>query len=260
MVFVMLVRTIISYYAPYFQPEKAEMEHVLTIEAPSETTNAVQGAVFDGEYYYVAFIDRTTEYHTAIIVQTDAEGNEIKRSEVLPVDHANSITILENGNLMVSHCYSPDGHTNRYSVLDKDTFEIVEVADLNETAMAIAYDGEKECFVTAEGIAKKMNVYTKDMELKESFEVDFLPETQPQSYFCTDNKIYTVRFSYNEGVFLNYLYVYSYDAKTLLEYEMEMPDTCEAEAVSVVDKDIYIICADSGKCEIYKMKNMIAWR
>jgi hypothetical protein len=89
-----------------------------------------------------------------------------------------------------------------------------------------------------------------------SFNVSFKENSVPQSYFCTEDKIYAVRF-YNDGGFHNYLYAFSYLGETLLEYEMELPRNCEAEAVSVIDGDIYVICAQNGRCEIYKITNLI---
>lgn len=259
---VVMVRFVVTYYtAPpmtVFKTEDAEIEHILTIDAPTDVANAVQGAVYDGEYYYIAFIDRTDEYHTAIIVKADSEGNQIQRSDVLPLDHANSITVLEDGNLMIAHCYSPDEHYQRYSILDKDTFEIIETGDLNEPFMAIAYSTERDCYVSGEWLGIKMNVYKSDLSLYTTFMVSFIEETVPQSYYCTADEIYSIRCAVDEGVFLNYLYVYSYEGENLLEYELEMPKSCEAEAVSVVENDVYVICGDSGRCEIYRITNLIS--
>ena len=114
-------------------------EHILTFDAPENLFDTVQGGTFDGEYYYIAFVNTYLPYETAIIVKYDKNGNEVKRSGILPLDHANSITLLENGNLMVAHCQSPDEHYYRYSIIDKDSFEIIETKDLNEPFMSIAY-------------------------------------------------------------------------------------------------------------------------
>ena len=43
----------------------------------------------------------------------------------------------------------------------------------------------------------------------------------------------------------------------MLEYEMDLPGLCEAEAVSVIDNEIYVICGDYDKCEIYRITNLI---
>ena len=231
-------------------------EHILSIDPPDHLYYMVQGATFDGEYFYIAFINKYGAYETAIIVKADKNGNVVKKSDQLPLDHANSITILENGNLMVAHCQSPDGHYYRYSIIDKDTFEIVKTADLSEPFMAIAYSKENKCFVSGEWNGDKMNIHSRDFLHRGSFMVKYAEGTIPQSYFCTEDKIYAVRF-YNDGGFHNYLYAFSYLGETLLEYEMELPRICEAEAVSVIDGDIYVICAQSGRCEIYKITNLI---
>lgn len=231
-------------------------EHILTIPAPNNLCVKVQGATFDGEYYYVAFINNYLPYETAIIVKTDKNGNEVMRSAELPLDHANSITLLENGHLMVAHCQSPDGHYYRYSILDKDTFEIIETKDLNEPFMSIAYCKDKECFVSGEWNGDKMNVYNKNLELSYSFMVDFAEGSVPQSYYCNDNAIYAIRFI-NDGSFHNYLYIYSYSGETLLEYELDLPRLCEAEAVSVIGNDVFVICGDYDNCVVYKVSNLI---
>lgn len=236
--------------------QTVKTEHILTIDPPNELFIAVQGAVFDGEYYYIAFVNTYLPIETAIIVKADKDGNEIKRSESLPLDHANSITLLKNGNLMVAHCQSPDGHYYRYSVLDKNTFQIIETKDLNEPFMSIAYCEKKKCFVSGEWNGDKMNVYGGDLYLLYSFTVNYKENSFPQSYFCTDDAIYAVR-CINDGSFHNYLYAFSYEGETLLEYRMDLPRLTEAEAVTLIGTDIYIICSDDGKCVVYKITNLI---
>ena len=253
--FIILATSLFSCFTENDPPE-ITTEHILTIAAPDNLFTSVQGATFDGEYYYVAFVNTYLPYETAIILKTDKNGNEVKRSEILPLDHANSITLLENGSLMIAHCQSPDGHYYRYSILDKDTFEIIETKDLEEPFMSIAYSKEKKCFVGGEWNGDKMNVYGRDLQLLYSFNVNYKESSFPQSYFCTEDTIYAVR-CISDGTFHNYLYGFSYDGKTLLEYEIDLPGLVEAEAVSVIGKDIYIICDDYDNCVIYKISNLI---
>ena len=231
-------------------------QHILTIDPPGNLFVAVQGAIFDGEYYYIAFVNNYLPYETAIIVKTDKDGNEVMRSAELTLDHANSITLLENGNLMVAHCQSPDEHYYRYSILDKDTFEIIETKDLDEPFMSIAYCKEKECFVSGEWNGDKMNIYNKQLQPMYSFMVDFIDGSFPQSYYCDDEVIYAIRCT-NDGSFHNYLYIYSYSGETLMEYELDLPRLCEAEAVSVIENEIYVVCDDYDRCVIYKVSNLI---
>lgn len=234
----------------------AETVHFLTIDQPDLLFNTVQGGTFDGEYFYVAFINKTLPTETAIIVKADMDGNVVKQSEILPLDHANSITLLENGDLMIAHCQSPDGHYYRYSILDKDTFEIIETKDLNEPFMSIAYCKEKQVFVGGEWNGDKMNVYGADLSRLYSFNVKYIENSFPQSYFCYGDEIYAVRCT-NDGSFHNYLYAYSYEGEILLEYEMDLPRLSEAEAVSIIYDEVYIICGEYGKCEIYRITNLI---
>lgn len=258
LLFFIMVLTVACLFSCFDNPGSKEVTttHILTIDPPEALFDTVQGATFDGENYYVAFVNKYLPNEAAIIVKTDANGSELKRSEVLPLDHANSITILENGDLMIAHCQSPDGHYNRYSILDKDTFEIIETKDLNEPFMSIAYCKEKKCFVGGEWNGDKMNVYGADLSRLYSFNVKYIENSFPQSYFCYGDEIYAVRCT-NDGSFHNYLYAYSYEGKILLEYEMDLPRLCEAEAVSVIYDEVYIICGDYGKCEIYKITNLI---
>ena len=256
---ILLVILAISLFSCNKEPESSEIktENILTFEAPENLFHTVQGGTFDGEYYYVAFINKYLPYETAIIVKFDKDSNEVKRSDVLPLDHAKSITLLENGNLMVAHCQSPDGHYYRYSILDKDTFKIIKTNDLNEPFMSIAYCKEKKCFVGGEWNGDKMNVYGKDLQLLYSFNIKYKENSFPQSYFCTDDAIYAVR-CIHDGSFHNYLYVFSYDGETLLEYEINLSGSTEAEALSVIGNDIYVICADNGKCVVYKVSNLLS--
>lgn len=230
--------------------------YVLTIEPPESLFVSIQGATFDGEYYYVAFVNNYLPHETAIIVKTDKNGNEVMRSEELPLDHANSITLLENGNLMIAHCQSPDEHYYRYSILDKDSFEIIKTEDLSDPFMSIAYCKEKKCFVSGEWNGDKMNVYNKALQPMYSFMVNYIDGSFPQSYYCDDDAIYAIRCT-NDGSFHNYLYIYSYSGETIMEYEIDLPRLCEAEAVSVVNDEVYVICDDYDKCVIYKVTNLL---
>lgn len=236
--------------------DRVRTEHILTVEPPSELFDTVQGAVFDGEHYYIAFVNKYLPNETAIIVKTDKNGSLVKKSEVLPLDHANSLTLLENGDIMVAHCQSPDGHYYRYSVIDGESFELTRTADLDEPFMSIAYCKEKRIFVGGEWNGDKMNVYGRDLGLLYSFYVDYAEGSFPQSYFCTEDTVYAVR-CINDGGFRNYLYGFSYGGATLLEYEMDLPRLTEAEAVSVINGEVYIICADYGKCVVYKISNLV---
>ena len=241
---------------PIFMPRIAETEHVLTIEAPSDTNKTVQGATFDGEYFYVAFVDKSDIYETAIIVKTDKDGVEVARSEELAIDHANSITILENGNLMVAHCHSPDENYNTFSILDSNSLELLATAELENPFMSIAYCDAKDQYVSGEWDGKKINIYDEDLVYSHSFEVEYLENSTPQSYYCTDKAIYSVRFIFDDG-FTNYIYAYSHDGKLLLEYEIDVPTDFEAEAISIIDNEVYIICGANGKCEIFKIDHLI---
>ena len=100
-----------------------------------------------------------------------------------------------------------------------------------------------------------MNVYGENLNLLYSFNVNFR-DSFPQSYFCTKDVIYAIR-CFNDGSFHNYIYAYSYEGKTLLEYKLNIPRLTEAEAISVVGNDVYVICGDYGKCVVYNVSNII---
>ena len=241
---------------PVFLPSVAQTEYVMTIEAPDENHTAVQGATFDGEYFYTAFIDRSQPKESAIIVKTDKAGVEVAKSEILPLDHANSITVMKNGNLMIAHCHSIDENYNRFSILDKDSLEIIVTADLAEPCMAIAYCEAKDQYVSGEWNGEKVNIYDYDLIYTDSFEVDFLPNSTPQSYYCNDDAIYHLRFTHDGG-FENYLYSYSHDGKKLLEYKLDLPSDYEAEALSVIENEVYVMCAANQRCEIFKIEHLV---
>ena len=139
--------------------------------------------------------------------------------------------------------------------VELDSFEIIETKDLNEPFMSIAYCKETKQFVSGEWNGDKMNVYGENLNLLYSFNVEFR-DSFPQSYFCTKDVIYAIR-CFNDGSFHNYIYAYSYEGKTLLEYKLNIPRLTEAEAISVVGNDVYVICGDYGNCVVYKVSNLI---
>ena len=101
-----------------------------------------------------------------------------------------------------------------------------------------------------------MNVYGENLNFIRSFNVSYIANSFPQSYFCTKDAIYAVR-CVNDGSFHNYIYVYSYEGKTLLEYKLDIPRLTEAEAISVVNNEAYVICGDYGRCVVYKVSNLL---
>lgn len=178
---------------------------------------------------------------------------EIARSEVLMLGHANDITYLPQTNeLYVVNCYM-----RQISVLDADTLTLKEVKKTDNTfkfdLYAIDYNQKKDCFVTAMNQAAMVH-YDRDLKLIGSA----LPQATKlvtQGICCDDRYVYHVLYAAdpdapeNENIIL----VLDWAGKEIARIPVGL-EGIEPENISLLGDTFYIGCNTRYGGKIYRGK------
>lgn len=237
----------------------ANGEKLFAFKLKDQEYYIIQGGYFDGEHYYVAAIKKYSDgYEDARILVMDASGRKLRESEVLPLDHANSITYNDKiDKLVVAHCQSPDGHYYRYSFVDPKTLEITETGDKSYPFFAIAYSSEKEMYASGEWGGETLDLWNADFEHIKSVGVS-QPGSLSQGVDCDGEGIYFVRSSQNGHP--SEIRIYNWNCKLKLKIELSLPGHVEPESINVIDGEVYVIGTDwSRGCGVaYKITFEIA--
>ncbi len=199
--------------------------------------NIVQGSVFDGKNYYVALNSMKDGHETTRIIVLDKDGKVLRESPVLELDHANALTYAPSGKLFVTHCQSRDGHYNRYSVVDPESFEISETADLEKPFFAMAYCEKTKRFGSGQWSGQTLNVWDKDLRLIKNADVE-MPRSLSQGLCCTKQGLYFIR-SDKDG-FPSEIRHYSWELELIRTVRADFPEGVEAEDISIVDGEVYV--------------------
>lgn len=200
----------------------------------------VQGGCFDGENFCVAVVNKDEKgYEIARLLIITKDGKILRESKPLPLDHTNNITYNKSENVyVVSHCQSPDGHYNRYSKVNPETFEIVKTADLEYPFFSMAYCDSLKRYASGEWAGQTLDVWNKDMKPLLHKDVE-MPKTLSQGVFCDEGGIYFVRSSQN-GVGSE-IRVYTWDCELVKCIPLNIPNSVEPESINIIDGVAYII-------------------
>ncbi len=217
------------------EPGHKYLGHVVTLfEFPVQDTHTiVQGGTFDGTHYYVAMIDKDASPETSYLLKFDIKGNLIKKSDKMVLDHANDITYVKKWNaLLVSHCQSNDGHFNRYSLVDPETFAITKTEDLPNPFFGMDYCVQRDSFVSARWRGETIDLWNGDLSHRQSFSVKE-PEGTSQGVAADADYLYFARYNANS------VQVYDWDGKHMFAIPLDMTGG-EPEHISIVDGVMYI--------------------
>lgn len=241
-----------------FSSRKVKADPLFSFRIDNPAYMNVQGGYFDGENYYCAFIRFFGQgEQDAIIGVFDKNGRFVKQSDVLDIFHANAISDLGDGRLLVSDCHKTAEGGWIYSILDKNSLTVLEKGSVPFTAIAIDYCRENRRFaVTGEGYGVECRILDEKMNPVLKKDIAIAPYVAPQNFFCTKEILYSPKYIYEEGVgFTNFLYLYSWNLELLDILHFDTPKQQEAEAVSVIDGTAYVQCGchDDGKVTIYKI-------
>ena len=239
---------------------KAVPELIGTFGTPDETHHIVQGNLYDGENYYVAFIENDNESSRVILTKLDPDGNFLKKSGPLDLDHANDIAFLpERGLLLICHCQENENYVyNVYSLVDPETLEIVYTGALERNFPAMGYSPARKLFGSIEGAGDVVDVWNGDLELIRSFPVR-RPLSLSQGGYANAAGMWFVRSTTAEAGCE--ILIYDWELGTLLYHIPIEGMTVEPESITVVgegvsDAEITVVCnnADYTGGEIYRLR------
>jgi len=229
-------------------------EELVKFSSIDENFRIMQGGCVTEEYAWFIVVsaedygnDATKECY---IVQYDRlTMEEIKRSEVLKLGHANDITYMpETNELYVSQVYG-----NYISILDADTLESKEVKRLSYVNHAIAYEPTQEKFALASG---KLGMY---ILAKNLVSVDYAnphDTTLVTQGICADDKyVYHVLYSSksNEVETENMIFVVDWEGNLVSKVPIGL-EGYEPENISLVGDVFYIGCNDGAGGVVFTAK------
>ncbi len=224
----------------------ATAEKLFTFHSSDPQYYTVQGGYFDGTSYYVAVIRRDAEGHEKVrILELDEWGDVLRESDPLLLDHANNISFVPKRNaLLVTHCQAPEGHNARYSLVDPETFEILETEDLEYPFFAMAYCPENDRFASGEWAGQTLDVWDGEMTPILHLDVEY-PGSLSQGVCAKAEGIWFVRSSQNG--YPAEIRVYDWDLNLIHEIPIALTGNIEPESINIVDGEVYVIGTDWQK-------------
>ena len=234
---------------PLLRPDTAytaEAEKLFTFRSSDPEYYTVQGGYFNGEFFYVAVIRRDAGGHEKVrILELYADGEVLRESDPLPLDHANNISYVPKWDaLLITHCQAPEGHNARFSLVDPITFDVLETDDLEYPFFAMAYCPENDRFASGEWAGQTLDVWDGDMKPLLHRDVEY-PGSLSQGVFANAEGIWFVRSSQNG--YPAEIRVYDWDLNLLHEIPLKLSGNIEPESINIVDGEIFVIGTDWSK-------------
>ena len=145
-----------------------------------------QGACTDGEYAYCLLESRPDAACGMFKLSLD-DWSIVEIVYNVPVEHGNGLAYNSKTNqFVVSHC-KPS--TNRISILDHDTYAVVDSFDLPMPVLSIAYDEVGDRYVVGHKDGVHFSVLDSEFNVTATYEM--VPEfTNNQDCDCDDQYIY----------------------------------------------------------------------
>ncbi len=213
----------------------------------------IQGGYFDGEYYYVGFARSFEGRESAVIGVFDKNGEYVKESDELDIHHANSISDMGDGTLIVT-----DNDSDIYTMIDKTTLTLLLKGRTNFDMLSLDYCIDTGTYASCgTGYGDLCRILDYDMNLLLVRKMDFEPGSAPQNFFCTADALYAPRYIYDaqSNSYTNYIYEYSWTLGLREIYSFEAGPGVEVQSVSIVDHKAYAICGDHirGTMVVYQL-------
>lgn len=221
----------------------AQCKEIFTFCATDSKFNVIQGGYFDGEQFYIAanYKMEDGEEQTTILV-LNKEGELLRESPPLPLEHANNITYNQNINrLVVSHCQSKNGHGNRYSLVDPQTFAITDLGENEYTFFSLTYSPEKNMYASGRAAGKILDVWDGNLNHMKSMTVE-CPASMAQGAFCDNQGIYFLRAAQNGLV--SEIRIYDWMCNLVRTIPLVHAEHIEPENINIAGNTVYVICND----------------
>lgn len=223
-----------------------EYKQILNFKTPDPNYTNIQGGYFDGVKFVCALTRGSMRQNNevGIIAEYDKNGNIIKWSKQLNIEHGNNVTFVPKMNAyLVSHCQPG---WNVYSFIDADTLEKVSSGTCERDFFSMAYSPVLDKYASGFSAGQKVHTWNGDLTLLNEFDVE-QPSSLSQGVFCDSEYIYFVR-SHAGGATFSELRIYDWNGK--LKFQVDMPEwnswSPEPEGINVIDGKIYVIARQNG--------------
>ena len=231
---------------------RAVTEYEYYVGSVDEKYTAVQGCCLAGNELFIPINKPSAiAQEFTILHVVDVETGELLRtSEPLPLDHCNDLTYIEKENvILAAHSHAPDGsNRHRYTKINPQTFEIVEVKDLPYSLFAMAYSSEKDMYASGRG-DNTYDVWDGNLNPVFSREVEDANATR-QGICCDDKYIYVSCWRPNK--ILVYDWEYNF-IRTIPISFTDMPESIEPEGLFIKDGIMYASCYLGGTAFVFRL-------
>lgn len=227
------------------RPVTVAAEKILEVTVPdNDTFYNVQGGLFDGELYYQAFVGTVDGQEDAVIAVFDRDGNLLRETGPLGIAHANALSDMGDGTIMIGECRTDENGSYTWSLLDKETLTILKRGAVPFKMISMDYSPERDIFLCMRGGNEAVLL---DGGMNERSKITFLFDsgTYEQNFRQTADTVYAPRYIWTDGVgFSNYLYEYDVDLLLRHAYTFDVGTEKEVQSMSVIDGAVCVFCGD----------------
>lgn len=223
-----------------------EYKQLLNFRTPNANYTNIQGGYFDGTKFVCALTKGSMRQNNevGIIAEFDKEGNPIRYSKELNIEHGNNVTFVPKENAyLVSHCQPG---WNVYSLIDADTLTEKSSGSLERDFFSMAYSPVLDMYASGFSAGQKVHTWNGDLTLAKEFDVT-QPSSLSQGVFCDSEYIYFVR-SHAGGDTFSEIRIYDWNGE--LKFQIDMPEwntwSPEPEGINIIDGHIYVIARQNG--------------
>ena len=239
----------------FTKPLVAEGTKILTLKCPEKDYITAQGCCFDGENWVAAFnkFDKNGEECT-LLCKFDKKGNLVKTSDgPLYLEHANNVTYLpELSAYYVTSCQGSITECwNGYSIVDKDSLELLEKGTLPQPFFAMSYCPERQAYASARWCGEILDFWDSDRNHIATKDVT-PPGTLSQGVFAAPDYVWFVRSSQNG--YKQEFRVYDWDGELVAAIPLHLKNDAESESVNIIDGVVYVTSNAGRRAYLYTVE------
>ena len=194
---------------------------------------ARQGGCYNGKNFYQAL--HLADRSPAVVAKKNIETGEITYSEPRIMGHANDMTYNSKLNQVVV--------CNNEKILlffDADTLEFVKEVNLKTRLAAVSYNPHNDTY-TGYGNA---NIYTLDAEFNFIRTFAMKKTLSTSQGICSDSTyVYNIYTPSSSGRYECFIVIHDHNENYVTTLEITIPGHYEAENLSIIDGQLYIMVA-----------------
>ncbi|MBO4423200.1 MAG: hypothetical protein J5879_07160 [Clostridia bacterium] len=239
----------------FTKPLTAQGKRIHSLKCSENNYVTAQGCCFDGECWVVAFnrFDKNGEECT-LLCKYDVNGKLVKTSDgPIYLEHANNITYLpQRRAYYVTSCQGTVSECwNGYSIVDRDTLEVIEKGTLEQPFFAMSYCPERDAFASARWGGETLDFWDGKLGHLAEKSVD-PPGTLSQGVFADTEYVWFVRSSQNG--YQQEFRVYDWDGELVTTIPLHLKNDAESESVNIIDGVVYVTSNAGRIAHLYRVE------